>query len=153
EKFSMTLILPAYETDINDFIAGITQSEWDSWMDSLSGEKTLVEVRLPRFSFEYKATLNDVLTALGMGPVFAMNADFTGINPLGGLYISRVLHKTFIEVNEEGTEAAAATAVEVGVVSVPDYPVFVANRPFLFAIREQESGSIFFMGKMLGLAE
>ncbi|MDX9777126.1 MAG: serpin family protein [bacterium] len=151
EKFSMTLILPASGTDINDFIAGITQSEWESWMDSLSGEKTLAEVHLPRFSFEYKATLNEVLTALGMGPAFAMNADFTGINPLGGLYISRVLHKTFIEVNEEGTEAAAVTAVEVGVVSVPSYPVFIANRPFLFAIREKESGTIFFMGKVLRL--
>lgn len=153
EKFSMTLILPAPGTDINDLIADITQSEWESWMDSLSGEKTLVEVHLPRFSFEYKATLNDVLTALGMGPAFGMNADFTGINPLGGLYISRVLHKTFIEVNEEGTEAAAVTGVEFNVVSVPVYPRFIANHPFLFAIRERESGSIFFMGKVLNLAE
>lgn len=151
EKFSMTLILPASGTDINDFIAGISQSEWESWMDSLSGEKTQVEVRLPRFSFEYKATLNDVLTALGMGPAFELNADFTGINPLGGLYISRVLHKTFIEVNEEGTEAAAVTGVEVGVVSDPDYPVLIVNRPFIFAIREKESGTIFFMGKVLNL--
>ncbi len=149
EKFSMTLILPASGTDINGFIADITQSEWGSWMDSLSTEKTQVAVRLPRFTFEYKETLNDVLIALGMGPAFAMNADFTGINPFGGLYINRVLHKTFIEVNEEGTEAAAVTAVEVGYVSVPAYPQIVLNRPFLFAIREQESGTIFFMGKVL----
>ncbi|MBW6458690.1 MAG: serpin family protein [FCB group bacterium] len=149
EKFSMTLILPASGTDINDFITGITQSLWGSWMDSLSGEKTQVAVSLPRFTFEYEETLNDVLIALGMGPAFAMNADFTGINPQGGLYISKVLHKTFIEVNEEGTEAAAVTAVEMDIISIPNYPMFIVNRPFLFAIRERESGTILFMGKML----
>ena len=153
EKFSMTLILPASGTDINDFIADITRSQWESWMNSLSGEKTLVDVRLPRFTFEYEETLNDVLIALGMGPAFAYNANFTGINSRGGLYISKVLHKTFIEVNEEGTEAAAVTAVEMEYTSVPDYPMFIANRPFLFVIREKESGSIFFMGKMLKLED
>jgi serpin B len=153
EKYSMTLILPASGTDINDFIAAITQSKWGSWMDSLSAEKTPVEVRLPRFTFEYEETLNDVLIALGMGPAFAYNADFTGINSRGGLYISKVLHKTFIEVNEEGTEAAAVTAVEMDRTSTPNYPRFIANRPFLFAIREKESGTIFFMGKVLNLED
>jgi serpin B len=89
---------------------------------------------------------------MGMGIAFEPGiADFTGINPGGGLFISRVLHKTFIEVNEEGTEAAAVTAVEIGYTSIgpePNVRYFTADHPFLFAIRENSSGTILFMGRV-----
>ena len=96
---------------------------------------------LPRFKLEYEATLNNTLEALGMGIAFGSGADFSGMGP--NLFISEVRHKTFVEVNEEGTEAAAVTAV-VGVKSVPS--VFRVDRPFFFAIYDAETETILFMG-------
>ena len=102
---------------------------------------------LPKFKFSYKQKLNEALTNLGMGLAFSDHADFTGINANGGLTISEVNHKSFIEVNEEGTEAAAVTSVGIVLTSVgPQVPVFKVDRPFLFAIRETSSGLIVFLG-------
>ena len=102
---------------------------------------------MPKFSIEYEISLKDVLTSLGMGIAFdEMLADFTKINPAGELYISKVKHKTFVRVDEEGTEAAAVTSVEI-IVSGP--PQFTIDRPFLFVIRERLSGTFLFMGKMV----
>ena len=89
---------------------------------------------------------------MGMGVAFNSDlADFKRINTQGGLYISRVMHKTFIETNEEGTEAAAVTAVEVGETSVgPDQPVyFTVNRPFVYFIQEKSTGTILFIGTVM----
>jgi serpin B len=91
--------------------------------------------------------MKDVLAALGMGIAFTDDADFTKIRATGGLYISKVKHKTFVDVNEEGTEAAAVTSVEIREVSMPH--TYVIDRPFLFAIREQFSGTILFMGRIM----
>ena len=96
---------------------------------------------LPRFKLEYEVRLNDTLETLGMGIAFGGGADFSGMGP--SLFISEVRHKTFVEVNEEGTEAAAVTAV-VGVKSVP--AVFRVDRPFFFAIYDAETETILFMG-------
>jgi serpin B len=96
--------------------------------------------------------MNPILSDMGMGVAFdSDNADFTRINANGGLYISRILHKTFIETNEEGTEAAAVTAVEVGVTSVgPDQPYyFTINRPFVYFIQEKSTGTILFIGTVM----
>jgi serpin B len=96
---------------------------------------------------EYGARLNDALTALGMGVAFDdQRADLSGIADVGSrrLYISRVDQKAFVEVNEEGTEAAAATNVGVGLTSAP--PSMIVDRPFLFMIRERFSGTIMFVG-------
>jgi serpin B len=82
-----------------------------------------------------------------MGIAFGDGADFSKIRSSGGLYISKVKHKSFVDVNEEGTEAAAATAVEIREVSLP--PTFVVDRPFVFAIRERFSGTILFMGRIM----
>jgi serpin B len=87
---------------------------------------------------------------MGMEIAFSDAADFTRINPAGNLFISRVLHKTFIEVNEEGTEAAAVTAVEISLTSAGGSGLthFIADKPFLFVIRENSTGSILFMGRL-----
>ena len=92
-----------------------------------------------------------MLQNLGMTDAFNPElADFSGINGLGGLYISDVIHKAFIAVDEEGTEAAAATAVIVaGITSVYETPQFIANRPFIYLIRDKETGVILFMGRVL----
>jgi len=99
-------------------------------------------------TLEYERSLKGVLTDLGMGIAFGDLADFTKISQQGHLVISDVRHKTFVEVNEEGTEAAAVTSVGVAPPSVPSRLYFRADRPFVFAIRERVSGTILFIGKM-----
>jgi len=84
-----------------------------------------------------------------MGIAFTGQADFTRINKGGNLFISEVKHKSFVEVNEEGTEAAAVTSVEVSLTSVGSGFIFRADRPFVFVIREKNSGSILFIGKIV----
>ena len=107
---------------------------------------------LPKFTLEYAITLNDVLTALGMGIAFdPARADFSRMYAGGGVYIDSVVQKTFVDVNEEGTEAAAVTSVVVGRSS--GGTSFVVDRPFLFVIRERYSGTILFMGKILDPTE
>ena len=108
-----------------------------------------VDLYLPRFKLEYGLTLNDVLTALGMGVAFTDLADFGGINPNVPLAITEVKHKTYVAVDEDGTEAAAATSVEVGPTGMPGHAQFVVDRPFVFAIREHKSGTILFIGKII----
>jgi serpin B len=142
--FSMTLVLPPGGQPLRQWAAGVTDEKWQTWVGQLRDAK--MDVLLPRFRLEYDEVLNNTLKALGMGTAFDdLAADFSGMSPLGAdLFITNVKQKTFIEVNEKGTEAAAATSVEMGVTSGP--PTFHANRPFLVAIRERHSGTILFVG-------
>lgn len=142
--FSMTVVLPAHGRSLEGLLASVDAEKWNTWMGQLrEGE---LDVFLPRFRLEYEQLLNKTLQSLGMERAFAPGlADFSGMSPAGaGLYISKVKQKTYVDVNEEGTEAAAVTSVEMRVVSAP--PSFVANRPFLVAIRERLSGTILFLG-------
>jgi serine protease inhibitor len=142
--FSMTLVLPARTRSLHDLVGSLDEGTWNGWMAAL--EPRELDVFLPRFRLEYESTLNESLKALGMETAFdRYGADFGGMSPRGeDLYVSNVKQKTFVEVNEEGTEAAAVTSVEVRVVSAP--PSFRADRPFLVAIRERLSGTILFLG-------
>jgi serpin B len=113
--------------------------------------KQEVEVYLPKFKITWGVfKLNDILIAMGMKDAFFLPpANFSGLTGKKDLYISHVLHKAFVEVNEEGTEAAAATAVVIAKESVAaPPPVFRADRPFVFMIRDNRSGTILFMGKI-----
>jgi len=148
-KFSMLVFLPAGSHTCADIVSELDTDNWKSWTDGLS--ETNVRVQLPKFKFETFKLLKDPLSQMGMGIAFSAGADFTGINPSGNLFISRVLHKTFIDVNEEGTEAAAVTAVEISLTSAGGGPgpvPFIADKPFLFVIRENSTGSILFIGKL-----
>ena len=147
KEFSMTLILPQENHEIDDIIGELNNTNWNSWIGQF-GESD-GEIFLPRFKLEYEKTLNDVLAQLGMGIAFTGQADFTRINKGGNLFISEVKHKSFVEVNEEGTEAAAVTSVEVSLTSVGSGFIFRADRPFVFVIREKNSGSILFIGKIV----
>ncbi len=149
--FSMTVILPNNKNNINKFAETITNDTWDEWLSQLTTHE--LDLYLPKFKLEWDDSLNQVLKDFGMGIAFDKNrADFTRINSQIPLWISRVLHKTFIEVTEEGTEAAAATVVEMEFKSAgPAIPVIRIDHPFIFAIREQHSGTILFMGKVLSL--
>ncbi len=146
EAFAMTVVLPSETTDLGAFVASLDADGWASIVSSL-GETSLL-VGLPRFSLEYEASLNEVLKTLGMAVAFDETAaDFSRMHRDAvamGLHISKVKQKAFVEVDEEGTRAAAVTSVEVGVTSAP--PSFVADRPFLFAIRERLSGALLFTG-------
>jgi len=149
KKFSMLVFLPSGDNTCSDIQAVLNNDNLDAWSDQLA--ETNVLVQLPKFKFETFKLLNHPLAELGMGIAFTDSADFTRINTAGDLFISRVLHKTFIDVNEEGTEAAAVTAVEISLTSIdpdPQTVPFIADRPFLFLIRENSTGSILFMGKL-----
>ncbi len=149
-NYSMIVLLPDPETGIEELTGMLDGEEWAELTASLNGKRD-IHMRLPRFTFEYDIQLKDVLVSLGMEDAFdEYNADFTGINQDGGLYVSEARHKSFIDVNEEGTEAAAVTSVEIGVVSYdPDRPVFFhVNRPFLFAIRERTTNTLLFLGRV-----
>ena len=148
DAFVMTIVLPHRDVALQSVVEALDTERWASWIANLRETEALVV--MPKFSFEYEISLKDVLTSLGMGIAFdEMSADFTKINPLGELYISKVKHKTFIQVDEEGTEAAAVTSVEIfeAISSAP--PWFIVDRPFLFAIRERLSGTILFMGRVV----
>jgi serpin B len=147
-KFSMLVFLPPGEHTCSDILAELDNDNWNSWTNSLI--ETNVYLQLPKFKFESFKLLNDPLSSMGMEIAFTESADFTRINPDGNLFISRVLHKTFIDVNEEGTEAAAVTAVEIELTSAGGSHLthFIADKPFLFVIRENSTGSILFMGRL-----
>ena len=117
-------------------------------MTSLSLGASEVQLSLPKFEYEYKRELKDDLIALGMGIAFSGAADFSNITDQG-IFISRVLHQTYIKTDEEGTEAAAATVVEFEFTSMPSTTVVNVNRPFLYFIRETTTGTIVFMGQVV----
>ena len=144
-KFNMYVFLPP-KGGISALVSQLNPGNWAAWMKLFTKTET-VEIALPRFKFAYEIKLNEVLTKMGMGIAFTGAADFRGINRGGGLNIDYVKHKTFVEVNEEGTEAAAVTivAIEKNMVG-PQKTYFTVDRPFLFVITEKSSGAILFMG-------
>jgi serpin B len=134
----------------------MTSQNLEQWLSALDGQRPQkVLLYLPRFKLETSYDLAAPLKKLGMQDAFEMKrADFRGMGwPQGKLYISQVKHKAFVEVNEEGTEAAAATAVEMATKSMPAPPeVFRADHPFLFLIRHDATGTLLFMGRMVNPA-
>ena len=145
--YSMTLFVPGEHMDINALIAQFTPENVNDWLSQFSSDS--VNVFIPRFKLEYDRELKDDLTALGMGIAFDPDwADFRNMYSTRHVWISKVKHKTFVEVNEEGTEAAAVTSVEMYTDSGGP-PTFRADRPFVFMIRENESGTILFIGKIV----
>jgi len=145
--FSMTILLPKAGINIDDFMAEVSAQQWSEWTSAPTEAEG--EVYLPKFTLEYEKKLNGVLKAMGMAIAFSPDvADFTRIDKRGGLFISEVMHKTFVQVDEEGTEAAAATSVGIGRTSIGGGFVMRVDRPFVFAIRENHSGTILFIGKI-----
>lgn len=146
--FSMTVMKPADpDVTINDFIENtLTTFNLNVWVDSLiTGGITVL---LPKLDLEYELQLNSVLADLGMPTAFSDNADLSGINGTGGLAISEVKHKTYLKVDEEGTEAVAVTSVGVGPTSSPPMSFIVFDRSYVMLIRERSTGTILFVGKV-----
>ncbi len=144
--WAMTIVYPTDPAGITELSADLTESQWNSWVGAM--DSTTIQVSMPKYTLEYEIELSAVLEALGMAEAFKPTvADFSNLVTRSDAYISAVKHKTFVQVNEEGTEAAAATSVEVGVTSAP--PIILIDRPFLVAIRERLSGTILFLGKVV----
>jgi serpin B len=147
--FAMTVVLPPEGSDINDFVASMSQASWDALHAAMAPRQVLVW--LPKFTLERDYELKQALNGLGIHLAFG-GGDFSPLSSTMGdrLEVSEVKHKTFVDVHEEGTEAAAVTSVGIVLVCAcgPTLPVFRADRPFVFAIRERNSGTILFMGKI-----
>lgn len=150
DAFAMTVILPAEGESVDELVTALTPEEWSAQVASLRDSE--VELTLPRFTLEWEARLNDELQAMGMRTAFIpRGADFTRLSPTEGrrLYIDFVKQKTFVAVDEVGTEAAAVTVVGIELVSAPQRATVRVDRPFVFAIRERLSGTILFVGKIV----
>ena len=168
EDLSMVVIAPNDPAGLSAIEKKLTQDNLNQWIGQLKKRET--NVHLPKFKMETDYTLGDsdaedpsTLQQMGMVRAFKNPADpnsgaqfqgmTTSTNPGDWLYISKVFHKAFVEVNEKGTEAAAATAVVMtkasGSMDYPFIPEFKADRPFVFLIREKSTGSVLFLGRMM----
>jgi serine protease inhibitor len=146
--YTMTVLLPRAGRSVETVAASLQPAQWSTWMSQL--QVATVDLHLPRFRMEWERTLNADLQSLGMVDAFVDGgANFTRLSPAGGAFISFVLQKTCVDVSEEGTEAAAATAVGISVTSAPESVTMRVDRPFLVVVREHLSGTILFMGKVV----
>ncbi|MHC4866601.1 MAG: serpin family protein [Planctomycetota bacterium] len=162
DELSMLIFLPKEVDGLAEFEKKLTHENLTKWQARLRKREVIVAVpvAVPKFKLTSQFSLAAVLSAMGMGNAFSSSADFSGINGRRDLFISAVIHKAYVDVNEEGTEAAAATAVTMKLTSVmpqrptvfrADHPfltVFRADHPFLFLIRDNQSRSILFLGRL-----
>ncbi len=156
KKYAFVALLPKEGMTVADYIASLSGKDWKQMLDESS--KAMVMTAIPKFETEYSTNLSEILIKMGMEDAFNGNkADLTGIGSStnGNLFIDRVLHKTYIAVDEKGTKAGAATAVEVDTESAPAEPpkqVYL-DRPFVYAIMDCENNIPLFMGTMLDVAQ
>jgi serpin B len=151
ERWQMAIFLPKPTSDLSRFTQSLNQTNWETWMNQFSSRPGAVQ--LPRFKVEYGTSLVDALKAIGMEVAFDdQQADFGDMTSLPA-FISDVQHKTLLEVNEEGTEAAAATSVAIAVrAALPQSPFqMTVDRPFFCAIWDEQTGTILFMGAIESL--
>lgn len=145
-RASMYIFLPSPGSSLAKFCQSLTSQNWEEWMPQF--RETKGNIILPRFKIEYGISLRDILKGLGMDIAFRTQADFEEMCP--GVFIGEAIHKAFVEVNEEGTEAAAATAVVMMRAVAPSAPFnMVVDRPFFCAIRDDETGTILFLGSIV----
>ncbi|XP_005861605.1 PREDICTED: serpin B11 [Myotis brandtii] len=149
DKLSMIILLPMGTVTLEQIEKRLNAKMFHKWTSSSNMIERNVEVHLPRFKLEIKYELNSLLKSLGMTDVFHQSkADLSGMSPAKGLYVSKVIHKSYVDVNEEGTEAAAATGDNFVMKRLPIRAQFMANHPFLFFIRHTGTNTILFCGKL-----
>jgi serpin B len=147
--FSMLIVLPKSGIAIDDILTDLNTQKWSDWTRALT--ETILNVQIPKFTFNYELNLNRILSDMGMSIAFDANrANFSRINPADRLFLTEVKQKAYVSVDEKGTEAAAVTSIGVGVTSMPIATSFIANHSFLFFIREKSTGIILFAGKYGG---
>lgn len=146
EDLSMLILLPK-ESNLEVVEESLTNGKLSEWKNMLSEQR--VDIFVPKFKFETKYFMVETLSNMGMPTAFTEAADFSGMDGTQKLLIQNVIHQAFVDMNEEGTEAAAATAVIVGIESVgPRIPLFRADHPFIFIIQEKNTGNILFLGRV-----
>jgi serpin B len=147
DELSMLIVLPKAVDGLADLEKRLTPANLGKWLSEL--RKKEVNVYLPRFTMTSQFQMNEVLKSMGMSSAFAPDAaNFSGMDGKRDLFISAVIHKAFVDVNEEGTEAAAATGVVMRAKRAQITPVFRADHPFVFLIRDNKTGAILFMGRV-----
>jgi len=147
QKLSMVVVLPRAVEGLPALEKELNAENLALWLSELDkSQEEEIDLFLPRFKVETGYDLIPPFKELGMKDAFSGAADFRGMG--GGLHISQIKHKAFCEVNEEGTEAAAATAVEMSEMGLR-HPTFRADHPFLYLIRDNETGCILFMGRLV----
>ncbi|MHC5075670.1 MAG: serpin family protein, partial [Planctomycetota bacterium] len=148
DELSMVIVLPKEKDGIDEVEEQLTEEELAGWMQKLR-EREIV-VFIPKFKMTQEFSLADVLKSMGIVDAFTSAADFSGMNGKRDLFISAVIHKAYVDVNEEGTEAAAATAIGMRVTAIEEPPpVFRADHPFIFIIRDKVTDSILFLGRVI----
>jgi serpin B len=146
-ELSMVIFLPDADR-FDEFEGTLGAARVETILQDLSHRE--MELTAPKFTFEWATSLKNVLSAMGMPVAFSDAADFSGMNGVRELFLQDVIHKAFVKVDEEGTEAAAATAVIVGLTAAPSAPLVVTiDRPFVFLIRDIETGALLFVGRVL----
>ena len=146
KELSMMVLLPK-NNDLLSLENSLSLDKLNDWRSNLREQR--VDVFMPKFTFDTKYLMNDTLAKMGMPTAFTYDADLSGMGGTLNLFIQKVIHQAFVDVNEEGTEAAAATGVSVGTTSVmPQQAVFRADHPFIFAIQDKENGNILFLGRV-----
>ena len=149
DKYKMVLFRPENNATTKDVVQSLSSDKWNQLKTMYKTEEKVV-VTMPRFKFEYKKTLNEEMINMGLGIAFSENADFSGISDIA-LAISMILQKTYIDVNEEGTEAAAVTIIGFETTSIPSKPqkiYFTLDKSFVFFITEKETDAICFIGRV-----
>jgi serpin B len=151
DELSMVVVLPREVQGLAELERSLTAARVNGWLAGLAAREVTVNVTLPRFKMTAQFRLKPALSALGMPLAFTRGrADFSGIATGPPLYLSEAFHKAFVEVNEKGTEAAAATGVGVFATSLRPVPaVFRADHPFFFLIRDTQTGSVLFAGRLV----
>jgi serpin B len=150
DDLSMVILLPAKKDGLTELEDSVNTDRLQEWMNALAWRQ--VTVFFPKFTMTCEFQLRSALAAMGMSIAFTEEADFSGMTGGKDLFISRVVHKAFVDVSEEGTEAAAATGVMMTeCISIQPLPsaVFRADHPFIFMIRDNHSGSILFIGRVV----
>ncbi|MBN2560982.1 MAG: serpin family protein [Phycisphaerae bacterium] len=147
DELSMVVLLPSDVGGLARLEEALTQRNLDRWLGAL--RECSVDVSLPRFKIKARFDLSKTLSDMGMPDAFGGKADFSGMDGTRELFIKKVIHKAYVDVNEEGTEAAAATAVVMKLRAGGPSPVFIADHPFLFLIRDIRSGSLLFIGRVV----
>jgi len=147
-ELSMIIFLPKKAEGLAALEKSLTAGTLAKWYAKLSDHQ--VDIRMPKFKTTAEFRLDKVLQEMGMRDAFDKDkADFTGLSSVKELCITAVVHKAFVDVNEVGTEAAAATAVAIGLQSLPPPATFHADHPFIYLIRDNKTGSVLFMGRMV----
>lgn len=146
DELSMVVLLPRHRDGLPAIEQALAAEQLATWLDEST--RRTVRVTLPRFEMTSRFSLADVLAEMGMPIAFSDEADFTGLSSAGSIFIDAVIHKAWVKVNEEGTEAAAATGVVAKRTSIEDHPVFRADHPFVFMIRDRATGSLLFLGRL-----